>query len=108
VRAGRFDEALKHLVNAERDASMQPERVYLELFRALAEHGRRDVPAGRLTLLQATAWLDAPTKDDHTRTNFATLDWGLRVELEALRRECEQKLGASREPGAMNPVEPQR
>jgi hypothetical protein len=76
---------------------------YLRLFGA-AEHDRGNPGRAHTAYLRAVAWLDAPSKEEPTRTNFARLSWEVRFDLDVLRREIEGKLALPREPGTLAPV----
>jgi hypothetical protein len=103
VRANRFDEAVQALAKWE----IWPNQIglaYRRLFVALAEHGRGDTAKARQAYSQASSWLDAPSMEDPQQTNFSRLDWGVRTEIDVLRREVEEMLRIPREPGQMKPI----
>jgi hypothetical protein len=60
------------------------------LYLALAEHGRGRPAAAQEALHRAVRWLlEAPSRDDPGRTNYARLPWDERLEMDLLRREVE-------------------
>jgi tetratricopeptide (TPR) repeat protein len=101
VRLKRFDQAAQAMSGWEK---WPADRAYWQQFVALMEQGRGNVGKARQAYNQASAWLDTPSKEDPKQTNFARLEWGLRVEIDVLRREVEQLLGEVREPGKLDPV----
>jgi WD40 repeat protein len=83
-RAGRLDDAAKELGPAEEAAGL--------LYLALAEHGRARPAAAQEALRRAVRWLEAPSRDDPERSNYARLPWDERLEVGLLRREIEALL----------------
>jgi hypothetical protein len=83
-RAGRHEEAAQVLGPAEEGAGL--------LYLALAEHGRGRPAAAQDALRRAVRWLEAPSRDDPGRTNYARLPWDERLEMDLLRRETEALL----------------
>jgi hypothetical protein len=115
VRLKRFEEAMAVFTDWEK---WRPDASDWRLFVALAEQGRGNNDKARQAYAQATAWLDAPSKEDPKQSNFARLEWGPRVgievlrseveqllfDLDALRREVEARLALSRGPGRLAPI----
>ena len=83
-RAGRHDAAAQVLGPAEEGAGL--------LYLALAEQGRGGPAAAQTALQRAVRWLEAPSRDDPGRTNYARLPWDERLEVDLLRREAEALL----------------
>jgi hypothetical protein len=80
-RAGRYDEATKLLGPVQEAAGL--------LYRALAEHGSGRPAAGHEALQRAVRWLEAPSREDPERSNYARLPWDERLEVDLLRREAQ-------------------
>jgi tetratricopeptide (TPR) repeat protein len=83
-RAGRHDEAAKVLGPGQEVEGL--------LYLALAEHGRGRPGAAKQALERAVRWLEAPSRYDPERTNYARLPWDERLEVDLLRREAEALL----------------
>jgi hypothetical protein len=62
------------------------------LYLALTEHGRGRPAAAKESLQRAVRWLEAPSRDDPERSNYARLPWDERLEVDLLRREAEALL----------------
>jgi DNA-binding beta-propeller fold protein YncE len=80
-RTGRHDAAAKLLGPVQEGPGL--------LYLALAEHGRGRPAAAQEALQRAVGWLEAPSRDDPERSNYARLPWDERLEVDLLRREAE-------------------
>ena len=61
----------------------------VDLYLALAEHGRGHTAEAKKLLKETADWMDQPQPDNQGRKNMAILQWTERVQLEQLRRELE-------------------
>jgi tetratricopeptide (TPR) repeat protein len=94
-RMGRYDEAVKVLESLR----FKPQ---LNLYRALAEHGRGRTPEAKRLLEETTKWLNRPPENSPllppgvapapNQKNRDVLPWTERVEIEQLLREVEALL----------------
>jgi dipeptidyl aminopeptidase/acylaminoacyl peptidase len=89
--AGRHDAAAQLLGPVQEASGL--------LYLALAEHGRGRPASAQEALQRAVRWLEAPSRDDPWRTNYARLPWDERLEVDLLRREAQALLEGGKPAG---------
>jgi len=101
-RAGRLDEAIKRLTEAEQlatdaDPKTKVSPAYKWFFLAMAHHRLRQHDKAKKCFDKAVAWTDK-VMQDHQESTGPRLPWSRRVTLQLLRQEAEKTLEIDNDP----------